>query len=365
MIKWYFTSRRLMDCGIIRMHGHKTCEIPLLSCSDSSVWSSSATMFCLQENMVDPSKETRASDRSNLSQRLKPDLLGRIYSSSSGQTASWRRFVKLSPQISSGVKSVCRSSKSSKAPFRSTGLISRRALVSLPKHALGLVSDCTQALLRQDSRLSGSYAPSRTGRSHKMETSFRSYSSGAAISNSSPHRRQPSRHETYRQAKRVDSSTVSLPFNAQTPDPTRPQKNSPQRRICPGRNLPDGSPSSRHSQRIYPRDLACTIELLDSNLLRHSTHSSCRTRIYPSRKILSSLSDSSGIKPSGHNQHRRIHGLYHPRFTATQPLSIQPSITCAVDHSVDSITSEVNLQWQTSSTDLINSTPKCDLKLGW
>lgn len=320
-------------------------------------------MRLLQKDLVHPPKETWTSNDSSLSQSLEPNLLERLYAPALGSPAARCGFIKFSPSISTSAPSFCRSPKSSKNTFWPTDLVSRRTLVSLSTKTVGPVSDCAQVLLWQDGCLSRSPTLSRQGGSPQMETGLCLYSSKSTISNPSPCRRQSPRHEADCQARRMDSSALSLSFDFETSDPTRPRKARSQRRKRTRSYLSIDAPSSRGSRRTGSRCLACTIDSVTPNLMRYKTYSSHVKRISTIHKILPSVSNASRIKLTNHNQFRRIHVLHHSRLTQTQSLGFQPSITSQVDNRFNPIPSEINLQWQTSSTDLINSTPKGDSHL--
>ena len=342
------------------MHEHKTCEIPMLSSSNSSIWSSKKTMQFLQKNVVDSPKETRTPNHSDLSQNFEPSFFGRLSASPPGRAVSWCKSVEFSPSISSSSQSISRSPEFPRDFSRSSDLVGRWALVSLSKQALGFVSDRSQSLQRQNRDLPRPVAFPRQRRVLPMERSFLRHTSGTAYSNSCSRSRQSSRHEAHCQARRMGPSALSFSSAHQAPNSTRSQKDNPQGRARPRRYLSNDSSSSPYLRRIHTRNIACTIDSLDRDLLRHATYSGRRSRIYSIREVLPCLSHSSRIKSTGDDQHRRIHVLYHSRSIPTQSLRFQSSIAPAMGDSIDPITTKTSLQWKESSTDLINSSPNCD-----
>ena len=71
-----------------------------------------------------------------------------------------------------------------------------------------------------------------------METSLCSNPLRTTNTNQSFSRRQSTRHETYSKKRELGSSTLSLPFNFETSNPTWPRKAQSQRRKCPRRDIP-------------------------------------------------------------------------------------------------------------------------------
>jgi len=116
----HFPSRNWIGCGIIRMHDYKTCEISLLSGSSLSVWSSSKTMFFLQEDLVYSPKEARTAKNSSSARSLKPSFFGKIYARSFGKAPAWYRSVELPPPLPTSLTAFCRASKPSKNSFRAS-----------------------------------------------------------------------------------------------------------------------------------------------------------------------------------------------------------------------------------------------------
>lgn len=320
-------------------------------------------MHLLQKNLVHSSEEARTSDDSDLSESLGSNFFEGLYPSASCPSPTGSRLVKFPPSVSTSAATFCRSSLSSKDTFRSTDLVSRRAWIPLPKKALGFVLNSTQVLHREKSYLPRPHPSFRQRRSIPMGTSFHGDSTWPKSSDSCPDRRQSEWYEAYCQTRTMGPSALPFSFNFEISNPISPPKTRSQGRNCTRRNLPVDSPGSRNSRRISSQRFTRPIDAINSNLLRHSTHPSCSARVSSVGKILSSLSRPSRIKSANDNQYCRIHVLYYSRLTQTQSLCFQSSITPKVDNRFNSIASETKLQWQTSSTDLINPTPICDLKL--
>ena len=136
MIMGRFPSRRLVYCGIIRIHEDKTCEIPLLSCSILSLWSSASPMLFLQEDLVNSSQKTRTSKCSYLFKHFESSVLREVHTISTDSTATQLASIKSASPIPSGVESFCYRSKSSRITFWAINFISRRSLVPFSWQAL-------------------------------------------------------------------------------------------------------------------------------------------------------------------------------------------------------------------------------------
>ena len=362
MVKGHFPSRNLNSAGIIRMHEYKTCEIPLLSGSNSSVRSSKKTMHSLQKNLVNSSKETRASDDSGLSQSLESDFFERLHTSTSGSSSSACGLVKLSSPVSTSTQPLCRSPLSSKDPFWITDFTRRRSLLSVPQKALGLILNSPQILPRKNSRLSRSCPFPRQGRSRSLETSFLNHSSKGQISHKSPCSGQPERYETNRQTRKLVPSTLPFSSHPEISNSISPWQACSQRWKSQRRNLSVDSSNPRNLRRICFQSFTRSVNPNRSNVLWHSTHTGDGAGIPLLNPIFPNVSNASGIEFTYNNQYCRIHVLHYSRFTSTQPLCFQSSSTSQMDNLINSIAAETNLQWQTSSTDLINPTPNCDLR---
>ena len=358
-----FSSKNLVCRGIIRMHGHKTCEIPLLSVSDLPVWSSKTPMLGLQKNLVDPSKETWTSEASYAIGRIEPSLPRKIRRQSSGQ-APLRHSIGYFPlPISASPQPLRRAPKSPQIALRSAYTLSRRNLVPLSKETLDFASHGTQVLQGQSSRFPRSRTSIRQRRQDRLATGVRNHSAGSQSSNSRPRRRQFKWHEENRQTRRMGASTLPFSLDSKVPNPVPPSHTQAQRRSCTRRNLSADSSSPRNRERIYLGRFFGTTDTIHPNFLWYSPHSGCGAGLPYFGKVLPHLFDTSGAKPAAYNQYGRIDGVNYPGFIATQSFGFQPSITPAMGNSIDSIKKEIKLQQQESSTDLINPTQNCDLKL--
>ena len=357
-----FPSRDLVCCGIIRMHEPKTCEITLLQSPDSPVWSSSKTMFLLQENLVDPSEEAWASKNPYSIRRFKPGLSGKIYSGSFGQAPIRCRAGKLPPSIPSDTTPFCRTSKPSEASFRSVNPISRRALLLLSKKTLGLVSYGTQALCRKNSRFFRSHTPSTKGKRCKMVASPRGgHSSQSQSSDLRSCRRQFEWYEETCQTRRMGPPALSFSFDSKIPNPASSAKTS-----LKGWNHARGHISidvsnSRGPERTFAQRFNHPTDPISPKSLHHISNPSYAEGLPQIYRLLPSVPDSPGTQSAVHNQHHRIDELHHPGFTTKKPFGLKPSITLTMGNSADSTAKEIKLQRQTSSTDLINATPNCDM----
>ena len=146
MVKGHFPSRNLNSAGIIRMHEYKTCEIPLLSGSNSSVRSSKKTMHSLQKDLVNSSKETRASEDSDLSQSLESDFSKRLHASTFGSSSAACGLVKFPSSVSTNAQPFCRSPLFSEDTFWTADFARRRSLLPVSQKALGLILNSPQIL---------------------------------------------------------------------------------------------------------------------------------------------------------------------------------------------------------------------------
>lgn len=361
MVKNHFPSRNLNDYGIIRMHEYKTCEISLLSGPNSSVRSSKKTMHSLQKDLVHSSKETRASDYSDLSQSLGSNFFARLHASTASPSSTACGLVKFSPPVSPSAQPFCRSTLSSKNTVRVFNFISRRTLLFIPQKALGFVLNSTQILPRKNSHLSRPCPSSRQGRGSSLETSFLNNTSEGPTPHKSPCSGQSQWYEAYRETRKLAPPTLPFSSHSEIPNSISPWQTRPQRWKSERRNLSVDSSNPRNLRRIDFQLFTRSIKPNSSNVLWHSTHSSYGARFSSICPIFPNVSSTSKIKLTYNNQYHRINVLHYSRFTSTQPLCFQSSVTSQMDNGINSTAAKFDLQWQASSTDLINSTPICDI----
>src|SRR3989338_197678 len=356
-----FLSRSWIYCGIIRMHDYKTCEISLLLCSNSSVWSSKTSMLGLQTNLVSPPKETRTPENSHPSRRFKAGLLGKVHAWTFSQTPIRRGSSELPPPIPSNTTQFCSTSESSEAFFRPVDSFGRWTLLLFSKKGLGFVSYSAQVLYRKNSHFLRPHTSSGKRKFRKIGTGpGGGYSSGNQAPNSRSCRRQFEWYEETCQVQRMDSPALSFSFDSKIPNPASPTKTRFERRSHAGRDISINSSSSRGSQWVATKQFNRSINSTRQKSLYHVSNPGNGERIPSVYKLLSSVQNLSGTRSAIYNQYHRIDEFHHPRFIATKPFGFQPSIALTMGHSIDSITKEIKLQRQTSSTDLINPTPFCD-----
>lgn len=355
-----FPSRDLIDRGIIRMHEQKTCEIVLLSCFNLSVWSAKTSMLDMQTHLVNSPKETWPTKDSYAVRCFKSSLLAKIYPWPFGQASAWGEPGKLPPQISSTLTIFCYVSKSSKASFRLAGLIGRWSFFLLSKKTLGFISHGSQVLYRESSCLLRPCSSTAKRKCRKMAAGLGDYS----LKNQSPNtrfgRRQFERYETNRPTRRMGPSALSFSFDSKIPSSTSPTKTDLERRSCARGDLSVDTSNPRNCQWPPTQHVNYSTDSTSSKSAYSISNSSCDARVPLIHKLLQNVSNLPGTQSTLHDQHYRIDELHYPGFIAQKPLGFQSSIALAMGNSTDSITKAIKLQWQISSTDLINPTPNSD-----
>lgn len=354
----HFPSRNQTYCGIIRMHDYKTCEISLLLRSNSSVWSQKTSMFGLQKNLVNPSKETRTTKDSDTSQRFKSDFPGKIYSRSFGQTPTRCGSCELPSPIPSRIASFCRTSKSPETAFGPINLVSRRTLVPLSKETLDLVFNGSQAMQGKNSLLSRSCSSFRQRKQNWMGSGIQGYSFSSQIPYSGFGRRQFKRHEENRQTRGLGASALSFSSDSKIPSSTPPAKTRLERRRYAGRNLSAHPSDLGNSQWIPTQGVDYKIRPISQKSSHNISNPSHGSGIPKVHKLLPCLPDSSGTESAIHNQHYRVDEQHYPGSATAKPFGFKPSSALAMGNSTDSATKEIKLQRQALSTDLIDPTPK-------
>lgn len=342
----HLSSKNSVHCGIIRIHEDKTCEIPLLPCSNLPVWSSKASMFNLQTNLVYPSKETRASKDPHSIRCFESGLSGKIHSSAFSQTSSWHRPCKFSPPISSNTEFFYYASKSSETASWATNSISRRTLFPFSEKTLGALFDSTQVLFWKNSYVFGPCTTSRQRKRLKMATSLWEHPSKDQNPNTRSGRRQPQRHEKDRQAPRLGPSALPFSFDPKVSSSTSQAKTGLERRPPTGRHLSIDAPNSRSSRWAFAHRFNRSTHPISSESSYDVSNSSSYKRVPSVHQLLPDLSDLPETQSAVYNQYHRIYGVHHSRFIKAKPFSFEPSITLAMGHSIDSITQEIKLQWQ-------------------
>src|SRR3989338_7161285 len=103
----FFPSKNRSESGIIRMYEYKTCEIPLLRCPDSTIRTSTPTMYSLQANVDAPAQEARPPEASHASGASPQGPVERIYAPSAHRAADTVVLGDRSLSISTSVGSLC------------------------------------------------------------------------------------------------------------------------------------------------------------------------------------------------------------------------------------------------------------------
>jgi hypothetical protein len=218
-------------------------------------------------------------------------------------------------------------------------------------------------LYGQESCLPRSNSHSKTRERRPVATSVgRGYPTKSQASNSGVCRRQFEWHEETRQVRRVGSSTMPFSFDPKIPNPISQTTTFFEGWSLAGRYLPVNTSSSRDAQRALARHFHRSTDPISQESLHCISYSSYGARIPIVHKLLPNISNTSGTQSTIHNQHHRINEFHYPGLIAAKPFCFKPPSTSTMGDSTDSITKEIKLQWQTSSTELINPTPHCDLK---
>lgn len=301
MITCHLSSKNSVHCGIIRIHEDKTCEIPLLSGHNLSVWPPKTSMFLLQKNLVYPSKEARTSKDSHSIRCFKSGFSGEIYSSAFSQTAFWHRPCKFSPPLSSNAELFHNASKSSEIASRTTDSISRWTLFSFSEKTLGALFGRTQVLLWENSYIFRSHTASRQRKRLKMATGLRKHSTKSQSPNTSSGRRQSQWHEKDRQTLRLGPSTLPFSFNPKISSSTPPAKTCPKRWPATGRNLSIDAPDSRSPQRAFAYGINRSAYSIGSESLYDVSNSSSYTRVPSVCRLLQGLSALPGTQSAFYN----------------------------------------------------------------
>lgn len=356
----YLPYSYLAFYGIIRSYENKTCEIPLLSGQNLSIWQEKTPMFSLQTNMVNPSQKTRTSKRAYSSECFESNLFGEIHAQPTSSKAARGRAGEFSPQVPSGSATFYRKAKPSKISCRTSDFVGRRPLVPLPQQSLDTLSNRVKILFRKNSCIFRSHPPSGKRRRFQVETNFCGHPCRAASANPWNGRRQSQRHDNYRAARKMDSSTLSFSFNSQTPNPTRAEKTCSQRRSSSRRDLPIDSSSSRNQGRNTSEKFIRTLNSAISFFLWNQTYPSIGSRVHSNNRLLPCLSHTSGVKYANHNKYSRSHVLYYSRFSTPKSMLCQSQLFIVMVYSLNPSKKGINLQWQTSSTELIDASPICD-----
>lgn len=358
----YLPYSYLAFYGIIRSYENKTCEIPLLSGQNLSIWQEKTPMFSLQTNMVNPPQKTRTSKRTYSSECFESNLFGEIHAQPTSSKAARCRAGKFSPQVLPDSAAFCRKAKSSEISCRTFDFVGRRPLVPLPQQSLDTLSDRIKILFGQNSCIFRSHPPSGKRRRLQMETNFCGHPCRASSANPRNGRRQSQWHDNYCAARRMDPSTLPFSFNSKTSDPTRTEKTCPQRRPGSRRDLPVDSSSSRNQRRNTSEKFVRTLNSIVSFFLWDQTYSSISPGVHSNNRLLPCLSHTSGVKYANYNKHSRIYVLYYSRFGASKSMLCQSQVFIVMDYSLNPPKKEVNVQWQASSTELIDPSPICDLE---
>src|SRR2546425_914126 len=74
MVKAVFSSGSKLGAGVIRMHELQTCEIPLLWCRGSTVWSAAPPVCAVPAYLDEPSEKARSPVPSTALIRLRPTV---------------------------------------------------------------------------------------------------------------------------------------------------------------------------------------------------------------------------------------------------------------------------------------------------
>ena len=339
----YLPSISLINYEIIRIYENKTCEISLLFCPSSPIWAPQTSMFCLQKDMVDPKEKTGSPQCQIYSQRVKTSLSREIHPSSASQTAAWYATFKLSTSISSNITSICCPSLCSPNTFWKTNFVSRRPLVHLSKQTLGSLFNCFKIPIRQKGCISGSNFTFRPRRSYAVAKSFCCNPRRTPVTNTRLSRRQPSRNETYRKTRKLDTSTLPFSFTFKASRIKKTHQTFTQRRKYPRRNLPVDSPSNRNSGRITSQHFARTFNPDKQVFLWNSMNPSNGQRIHSICQILPSVSDVSRFKFTKHNQYCGINVLYSSRPFSKKSLCVKPKSVITMGHNTYPFTKGANL----------------------
>lgn len=357
-----FPSRYLVQYGIIRMHGYKTCEISLLWFSDLSIRSSKTSMFNMQANLVNSSEKTWKTKTSNAIGRFETSLSRKIWCQSPGQAQVFNSTGHISLSISASPQSLCCASKPAKTTIRSAHSFGRRALVPLREKTLDSASYGTQILQRKNGRFSRSGSSIRQRRQNRLATSLCNDSAWAQNPYLRSRCRQSQRHEENCQTRRMGSAALSLSPHSEISNPVPSSNTQAQRRSRTRRNLSAYPSSSRNYEQNHLRCVGSSVNTPYTNFVWYSAYSSCCSGLPYFNQILPDIFDISRIKPTEHYQYGRVNGIHHPGFTTTQSLGFQFTFCSAMGNCVGLIASEIGVQRQTFSTELINSTPDWHLK---
>jgi hypothetical protein len=317
-----FPSEHRFYLETIRMYEYPTCEIPLLSHQNQTFRPSAATMLSLQENLEYPTPTAWAASRSDTTPNPQPSLPRGVHSSASGSSATPYALAQLSSSLPPSAPPLCGSPQRSKAATWSSHFVGRWDAISLSSKALGSVSDSGEILHRQDRCFSRSDTFPRQRRGLSMGASVCSHPTYGTNTNPSTCRRQLERHEENLQAERMDSSTLSLPFNSETPSAMETTTSSTQRRPCPRRTVSADSSYSRCTRRVDFATITGTFNTINSDELWHSKDSEYGALLSSIDEPLPNISSISRSQPAHYYERRRVHGLCYSQSLASQSFRI-------------------------------------------
>jgi hypothetical protein len=220
------------------MHEFKTCEIALLRCSGSTVWTAASTVRGMQAHLDNSTQEARQATAPNSVDCPRARARGRFHVDAAVLQVLRRRAARVSLSLSAGFTAVCSPARATEDSGRTAHSVSRWPLVRVRCDSMGLVPDRSQVLSRKHRHVPGSLAAARQGRSLSVASSICRDPHSSGPTNTGDGRRQPPWNATDRSRPSVASAAVPLPPAAQAAGPTTRSSLHPSRRRSERRDQP-------------------------------------------------------------------------------------------------------------------------------
>lgn len=279
-------------------------SIQMLWSQNSSFWSKAQAMRPMPKNMENTYKKTRSSYRQNSNDFARTDFLPTT-KFAERKSALSIDSSRVDVSVSKNTPKIRSKTKSSENSLWSAYSLDRRTVVFLQRRALDTLSGSTQTGQRSSCNFLGSFACERARKFDRMETISRYNPSQSQKTNLCFGLRQFSRFEGFGPSKSLDPSTLSFSSDSSIPI----QERALETRNWPSRNsridLSTGSSGSGAPRRSkIPSGFEPSEN--DSAPCTHSSIASFDSRAFEKHRILSELSDLSGVESSHDDKHHRI-----------------------------------------------------------
>ena len=293
---------------IIRMHDNHTCEISVLSCKNSPLWSKTASMQFLPKNLDYTPSQARPTGSANHDVFDSPCSHGEAKSQRPGSRKEIPHdSAGFELSLPSNARALHREACLATSPARTSHPVGRWALVRIRKSSLDSLPGRGETGQRQLCVFPQSDSPRGPGKFPRLE----SIHPGASCRNQNEDCRSRLRQLPWRQtsgsAKSMDSPTVPLPSDLPAAGTKRALETPNLGDRCSRIDLSVDSYSSGASRRTATEQGVAAFENY-SKIRSNCASGNDRSRIFEKSSVLSGLSDTSSAWSSYNHKYSRIDG---------------------------------------------------------